>query len=111
MAFLDINPRAVGHAMVIPKAHAANILDLPAEEVSPLFSAVKAVTTKIQKALNPDGFTIGMNHGDASGQTVKHLHVHIIPRWKDDGGGSIHSVVNKSGTESVEDIQKKITGR
>lgn len=110
LAFLDIHPRAPGHAMVIPKVHAVTLLDLPDGEVGPLFAAVKAVTVKIENALKPDGFTIGVNHGDASGQTVKHLHVHVIPRWSDDGGGSIHSVVNNGAKASIEEIGKLLLG-
>lgn len=105
-AILDIHPLAMGHTMVIPKVHAVTILDLPEGEVGPLFAAVKAVTVKLQKVLNPDGFTTGINHGDVSGQSVKHLHVHILPRWKDDGGGSLHSVVDKPGDRSVEEVAK-----
>jgi len=107
-AFLDINPRAPGHAMVIPKTHAVTLLDLPEAEVGPLFAAVKTVTAKIQKALQPDGFTIGVNHGDAGHQAVKHLHVHVIPRWKDDSGGSVHSVVGNPPQEELTAIAEKI---
>lgn len=108
LAFLDINPRAPGHTMIIPKVHAVTLLDLPTAEIGPLFAAVKAVTAKIEKTLKPDGFTIGINHGDASGQTVKHLHVHVIPRWKDDGGGSIHSVVSNPSSEDIEKTLERI---
>jgi histidine triad (HIT) family protein len=108
-AILDIHPRAAGHTMVMPKVHAANILELPESEIGPLFAAVKAVTAKLAKALRPDGFTIGVNHGDVSGQTVKHLHVHVMPRWHDDGGGSVHSVVDKPPAEPLEDMAKKIS--
>lgn len=101
LAFLDIHPRAPGHAMVIPKAHRGNILDLKPEEVGPLFRAVQKVTAIVKSALAPEGFTIGINHGKVSGQAVDHLHVHIIPRFSGDGGGSIHSVV---GNEPKEDI-------
>ncbi|MBI3335207.1 MAG: HIT family protein [Candidatus Portnoybacteria bacterium] len=107
-AFLDINPRAPGHTMVIPKAHAATMLELPEKEMGPFFGAVKKVTGMIQKALKPDGFTMGINHGSVSGQTVEHLHFHIIPRWFSDGGGSIHSVVNNPPKEGLEEIAKRI---
>ena len=108
VAFLDIHPRAPGHTMVIPKMHAATLLELPEREIGPLFGAVKAVAAKIERALAPDGFTIGVNHGDASGQSVKHLHVHIIPRWKDDGGGSVHSVVHKPTDEPIASLETRI---
>lgn len=108
--FLDIHPRSPGHAVVIPKYHAPNIVELPASEVGPLFAAVKHVTDLISKNLKPDGITIGVNQGRASGQEVDHIHVHLMPRWHGDGGGSIQSVVNNIPKETVEEIRKKILG-
>jgi histidine triad (HIT) family protein len=108
MAFLDIHPKAPGHTMVVPKIHAETILDLPKEEVGKLFGAVKKITELLDKSLKPDGFTIGINHGKVSGQTVEHLHIHIMPRWYNDGGGSIHSVVDNPPKEALKDIKKKI---
>jgi len=108
LAFLDINPRSPGHTMIIPKVHAQNILDLPDGEIEGVFKAVKKVTNLILKALQPDGFTIGINHGKVSGQVVEHLHVHIMPRFADDGGGSVHGVVNNPPKESLQQIKNKI---
>lgn len=107
-AVLDVNPRAPGHVMVLPKVHAVNILELPDEKIEGVFKVVKKVTNLLGKKLKPDGFTIGINHGKVSGQVVEHLHIHIIPRWADDGGGSIHSVVGNSPKESLEEIVKLI---
>ena len=108
LAFLDIRPKSPGHTMVIPKVHAENIIDLPESEIQPLFRVVKLVTQKINQALNPRGFTIGINHGKVSGQAIDHVHVHIIPRFEADGGSSIHSVVDNPPKESVEAIGNKI---
>lgn len=108
VAFLDITPRAPGHAVVIPKRHSPNIVDLPTEEVAPLFAAVKKVAERLTQVLHPDGFTIGVNQGAVSGQTVPHIHVHVMPRYEGDGGGSIHSAVNNPPKESLEEIQQKI---
>lgn len=110
MAFLDVHPRTLGHTLVIPKHHAPRIVDLPHEEVSPLFLAVKHVTELLTEKLQCDGATIGMNQGRASGQEVDHLHVHVMPRWHNDGGGSIQSAVNNAPSESIEDTKKKIVG-
>ncbi len=107
-AVLDVNPRAPGHTMVLPKVHAKNILELSGEKIEGVFKAVKEVTNLLDKKLKPDGFTIGINHGKVSGQTVEHLHIHVIPRWNGDGGGSIHSVVDNSPKESLEEIKNKI---
>lgn len=108
LAFLDIHPRSPGHAVVIPKTHAPTIIDLPDAEVGLLFSAVKKVAELLMASLKPDGITIGMNQGRASGQEVDHLHVHLMPRWHNDAGGSIQSVVDNKSTESVEEIKNKI---
>lgn len=108
LGFLDINPLAPGHTMIIPKEHSVDLLGLPTSSVGSLFQAVKRVTGLLNKALTPDGFTIGINHGKVSGQAVDHLHIHIIPRFTDDGGGSLHSVVNNPPKESLEEIRSKI---
>lgn len=88
----DIHPLTSGHTMIIPKTHAENLFDLPDEEVGPLFLAVKKTMAKLKDFHNPSGFTVGINHGRISGQAVDHLHIHIIPRFEGDGGGSIHSI-------------------
>ncbi len=107
-AFLDIHPRAPGHTVVIPKHHAGNILNLDSAHVNSLFNTVKRVTGMLQEALRPAGFTIGINHGLVSGQTVDHIHVHVIPRFDGDGGTSLHSVVHNPPRESLDIIAKKI---
>ena len=108
MAFLDIAPRAKGHTVVIPKHHSATLVDLPEEEIGPLFSAVRSVSELLLKSLNAEGLTIGINHGAASGQVVGHLHVHILPRFGGDGGDAVQSVVNRPPADSLEEVRKKI---
>lgn len=108
LGFLDIHPRAPGHTMVVPRAHADTILELHDGAIASVFVAVKKVTLLLKQALNPDGFTIGINHGTAGGQAVDHLHIHIMPRWHTDGGTSIHSIVNNPFTEPLTVIAEKI---
>lgn len=108
MAILDIHPRAPGHVMIIPKVHHETILDVPEKGLEQLFSAVKRTVSMLSKALNPDGFTIGINQGKASGQVIDHLHVHAIPRYFNDKGSSIHSVVDNKSSETVQEIAEKI---
>ena len=108
LAFLDITPRSPGHTMVIPKVHAPNFLELPDGEVAPLFEAVKKVAELLSRKLGPDGITIGVNQGRASGQEVDHLHVHLMPRWNGDGGSPVQSVVKNVPKESLDEIRKKI---
>jgi len=108
LGILDIHPQTAGHTMILPKVHAVNILELDDDKVGPVFGAVKKVTALLERSLKPNGFTIGINHGMASGQTVDHLHIHIMPRWFHDGGGSVHSVVHNPPKESLDKIKEKI---
>jgi histidine triad (HIT) family protein len=108
VAFLDIHPRAPGHAIVIPRLHAENLSGVPARDLGPLFQAVEAVTAKIGRALGGVGFTIGWNHGKQAGQLIDHLHIHIIPRFENDGGGSIHSVVDNPPKTSIQKMSEQI---
>ncbi len=108
MAFLDIHPRAPGHALVIPKYHAATLGELPEPEILPLFSAVQRVAQAITGRLGAHGITIGINQGKAAGQEVDHLHVHLLPRWEEDGGGSVQGIVNNAPKESLAQIAKKL---
>lgn len=108
LAFLDIAPQTKGHTVVVPRVHTTNLLAIDDEKIGPLFEVVKATTAILNQALNPDGFTTGVNHGAVSGQTVDHLHVHIMPRFSGDGGGSIHSAVSNPPQASLEEIAEKV---
>jgi len=110
IGFLDINPQAPGHTIVIPKDHVENILELTPKKIGPFFDAVQKITNNLKKGLSPDGFTIGINQGEASGQTIPHLHVHIMPRFQNDGGGSLHCVVNNPPKRNLDEIARKIHG-
>ena len=107
-AFLDINPRAPGNTVVIPKAHAETLAALPENEASFFFSVVQRLSGEIRRRMKADGLTIGVNEGKASGQAVDHLHLHIMPRFAGDGGGSVHSVVSNISSESLDTIANKL---
>ena len=83
-AILDVNPAARGHVIILPKNHAANIYELPDEDASKIMIVAKKIATAIEKAYHCDGVNILQNNGEAAGQTVFHLHVHVIPRFKGD---------------------------
>ncbi len=106
IAFLDIYPHAKGHTLVIPKKHGDHIFDFDEETLGYLMESVKKSAQRIQDVLKPDGFNIGWNHGDTAGQVVHHLHVHIIPRWKGDGGGSMQSIITNPGEREVKEVFK-----
>lgn len=108
MGILDIHPRTPGHTIVIPKEHAFSINEITPETASAMFEGVRRIISFLSEKLDPEGFTIGINHGEVAGQEVPHLHVHIMPRWKNDGGGSIQSIVNYQ-RELVDEIKKKIS--
>ncbi len=80
LAYLDINPFSHGHTLVIPKVHAEGLLDAGDEMLAAMIARVKKVAAHLKEALPCDGFNILQNNGAAAGQTVKHLHFHIIPR-------------------------------
>ncbi len=80
LAFLDINPFAEGHTLVVPKAHTANLVETPAEALREIIVRVRKIAAHIQATLPCDGFNILQNNGAAAGQTVGHLHFHIVPR-------------------------------
>ena len=83
LAFMDVFPQARGHTLVIPKhSTARNFLEEAPEIIGPLMLGVQRVARAVRAALEPDGVLINQFNGAASGQTVYHLHVHIIPRWE-----------------------------
>lgn len=83
LAFMDVFPQARGHTLVIPKhSTARNLLDEVPEVVGPLMLGVQRVAKAVRAALSPDGLVITQFNGAPAGQTVFHLHVHIIPRWE-----------------------------
>lgn len=84
LAYLDINPFSEGHTLVIPKAHTTGLLDTPEETLAVLLARVKKVAAHIKTALGCDGFHILQNNGAAAGQTVGHIHFHIVPRRNGD---------------------------
>lgn len=108
IAFLDISPSAPGHVLVIPKFHAKNLVDLPEKETGALFLAVRGVAKMIIGGMAAPGLTIGINHGEVSGQVVGHLHVHVIPRFEGDGGASIQSLVRNVSEETLDEVKGKI---
>jgi len=82
-AFMDVFPQGRGHTLVIPKHSAArNLLEEEPAVLSPLILGVQRVARAVRAALQPDGLVVTQFNGAASGQTVYHLHFHIIPRWE-----------------------------
>lgn len=105
-AFLDVMPSVEGHAMVILKKHGETIFDYTARELGVLMESVKTVAHAIQKTYNTSVLSIGTNHGEPNG--VHHLHIHIIPRFKHDGGKVLQSLVTSGFNGDFKEVAKKI---
>ncbi|KKS43618.1 MAG: Histidine triad (HIT) protein [Parcubacteria group bacterium GW2011_GWA2_42_18] len=85
LAFLDISPINFGHTLVIPKKHFPNIYETPDEELCAMTTVAKKIAQAIRDALVADGVNIAMNNNHAAGQLVFHSHLHVIPRFTNDG--------------------------
>lgn len=102
----DISPASKGHVIILPKVHAANIYELPDEVAGKAFILAKKVATVLKEVLKCDGINIVQNNGEAAGQTVFHLHVHVIPRYKDDSV-SITWVQGTADSDVIDEIIAK----
>ena len=96
IAFKDAFPVSPGHTLVIPKRHIGSWFDITSDEQLALLDLLARAKTVLQDEFNPDGYNIGINDGRAAGQTVPHLHMHLIPRYKDDQNdprGGVRSII------------------
>lgn len=84
VAIYDKFPVNQGHALIIPRRHYADFFDATDEEICAIYDLLQSTKTILETKLEPDGFNVGINVGPAAGQTVMHLHVHLIPRFKGD---------------------------
>lgn len=107
MAFLDISQTTLGHTLVIPKKHFNNIYELDEFYAAETFKAVAKLSKKIKKSLNVNAINIINNNGPLAGQSVEHFHIHIIPRYEDDGL-IIKYPTNKLTEEEFYELMKKI---
>ena len=108
-AFLDVYPASEGHTLVAPKKHFNKFTDMDTESIALLFEAARKITAAIEKAFSAEGSNIGINNGKVAGQEIPHVHVHVIPRKKGDGGRGIKSIVwTEPDTSNLEEIAEKI---
>jgi histidine triad (HIT) family protein len=84
VAFMDINPATRGHLLVIPRAHARNLLEISPEDLAATIAAVQRMAQRVNQRLEPAGINLINSCGSAAWQTVFHFHVHVIPRYEDD---------------------------
>lgn len=110
LAFMDINPVHDGHCLVIPKAHHATVFELP----DAAFAAAGRTTIKVAKAVNatlkPDGLNLIQSNGPGTAQSVPHFHLHILPRWMNDG--LVINWIPKPGDRArIADVAEKIRAK
>ena len=83
MAFMDVFPQSEGHTLIVPKnVQARNFLDMPSDKLGSYMERVQTVARAVEKTMQPDGLVVTQFNGAPAGQTVFHLHFHVIPRWE-----------------------------
>ncbi|MFB6136164.1 MAG: HIT family protein [Halobacteriaceae archaeon] len=92
VAFLDANPLAPGHTLVVPRDHHETLAEMPPGPGEAVFAAAHYLAPHVVEAVGADGATVAVNDGEAAGQEVPHVHVHVVPRFEDDGGRPIHAL-------------------
>lgn len=107
---LDIEPASKGHALILPKAHYANLYELPDELAAKVLVLAKKMVTALTDILGCDGYNVVQNNGAVAGQTVFHFHMHLIPRYKNDTV-TIGWKPGKLTDEVKEEIIKKLNER
>ena len=109
-AFLDVNPLAPGHTLVIPKTPYRRLNDMPAEEAASLFSVLGEIVSAVEQAVDAPASTIAINNGEAAGQEVPHLHIHIVPQFANQTPRPIHALFSGADLddEELEQIAERI---
>lgn len=108
-AIMDVSPASKGHVIVLPKTHVANIFEIEEEDLAGAVIVAKKVAAALKKAFNCDGVNILQNNGEAAGQTVFHLHVHVIPRYEGDTVNIKWKQIEDMDLDSIyEEIKKEI---
>ena len=104
---LDLGPATKGHALILPKEHAGDLYELPEESAAKAMTLAKKIGKTMVQKLHCDGLNLVQNNGEAAGQTVRHFHLHLIPRYVNDGQ-SINWKPGKPSDEELEAIRKTI---
>lgn len=105
-AFLDIQPINPGHTLVVPKKHAVDIFEIEESEWDTVMRTVRKISHALEQALNPTGINLAMNNRSGAGQVVFHAHVHVMPRFPNDGHELWKGAPYEKG--AAEDVAEKI---
>lgn len=106
---LDLGPATKGHALILPKEHATDLFELSDETASRVLVLAKKMAAKMKEKLHCDGLNLVQNNGKAAGQTVSHFHLHMIPRYLNDGQ-NINWVPGECTQDELEAVRREITG-
>ncbi len=106
---LDLGPATKGHALILPKEHAANLFELPDETASKVLVLAKKLGAQMKENLKADGMNLVQNNGEVAGQTVHHFHMHLIPRYENDGQKILWNPGEMTQDE-LEEIKNTIIG-
>ena len=106
---LDLGPASKGHALILPKNHYANLYELPEETAGEVMKLAKRMAAQMTERLGCEGFNLVQNNGELAGQTVFHFHMHLIPRYREDGQ-KIGWKPQEVSQEELEETRKQITG-
>ena len=104
---LDLGPATKGHALILPKEHAADLYELPEETAADVMKLAKKMAVTLRDKLKCDGLNLVQNNGEVAGQTVRHFHLHLIPRYQGDGQ-NINWVPSEPTQEELEAVRKEI---
>lgn len=96
---LDMSPATRGHALILPKNHYKNIYEMPEDKVAEAFGLAKKMAVTMTEKLGCDGFNLVQNNNEVAGQTVFHFHIHLIPRYENDGQNINWSPTSPSAEE------------
>ena len=106
-AILDLGPATKGHALILPKDHYKNLYELPEDYAADAIKLAKKMMTQMTEKLGCEGFNLVQNNGELAGQTVFHFHMHMIPRYQNDGQ-TIGWKPGEPTQEELEEIRKQI---
>lgn len=104
---LDLGPATRGHALILPKAHADNLYALEEETAGEVMKLARRMALQMRDRLGADGFNLVQNNGEAAGQTVMHFHLHLIPRYRDDGQHILWEP-GQASSEELEEVRRQI---
>ena len=106
---LDLGPATVGHALVLPKEHFADLFEIPEDWAADAMKTAQGAAALIREKLGADGLNIVQNNGETAGQTVHHFHIHVIPRYKGDGQNILWKPGHPTDAE-LDEVLGKIKG-